>query len=421
MMSDALSDATIVGNQNRDATAGLTMAQVADFFETDSSEAPKTYVGYRYRLQCSGTRPNSAARDRDQLLRDAGMTVHAIQEQFRSLMAIHGRSKVVEKSGRVYLEEIKQVTSRLKKVGRRDELLGGVVERMHTLTVLALLSGNTHAPLTRIAKGRVLSSTRPRTNPHPLWEVFATSEPMIRERLEWASKHPDMARLWTMMQVESVLEGDFDSLLQYAGHAPDPVRWTRDTTGHDSSDEQLDFQILPPGTVLKDLAYRIARRSLVAAGAEVDLKRVGVLEKMQAFFGDEQCVFARGKSSGRGFSDSSGRNIDEDYIVLVMRHFDDAGAVVAQDALAISPIAGKHASFYVREAACHRSWREVFAHCKHDASALGARRLLFKQPHGTNPYDAMCEKVIALATCHPDDFRKPLQFLPDTKKYTLRT
>ncbi|AYE99308.1 hypothetical protein C0J29_30520 (plasmid) [Mycobacterium paragordonae] len=75
--------------------------------------------------------------------------------------------------------------------------------------------------------------------------------------------------------------------------------------------------------------------------------------------------------------------------------------------MAISPLAGRHATYVVRHECADADWKSIFAHPKFEARLLGARKLLFTTRAGpSDQYRAMRDKIINLLECHPREFRK---------------
>ena len=245
---------------------------------------------------------------------------------------------------------------------------------------------------------------------------------------EEALKNPTNARTHTLRQVRSAMDERFKVL--------SPVPSIEDAGG-DASDgfevgdeeilsglldypRELDFTVLKGDTDLRGLAEEIFHESSDMKKAEVDIGRVRVLEHMRQLHGTDKCYIVRGKKRERTFSDDTYGYIDEDYIVLVMQHRDEDGVVVSEDALAISPISQLHAAYYARQdALAGVSWRELFALSKSDARDLGVRKLKFVATCNLNPYDAVLEKLFALAVADPEDFDGELRYDKEKKEYHL--
>lgn len=173
----------------------------------------------------------------------------------------------------------------------------------------------------------------------------------------------------------------------------------------ESQKQVLDYTIFPPGTELREVAESIVEGSSEYTKAHIDLERLMVLERVRQIMGSDRCYLMRGKSTGKEMTDEDGGLISEDYIGLIIQHHDDFGNVVGEDCLAVSPIAGKHAGYVVRQDASEGiSWREILALSKQDAMAFNARRLRFDPVAGENKYDAYVRKVEALLKCDKSEF-----------------
>jgi len=196
--------------------------------------------------------------------------------------------------------------------------------------------------------------------------------------------------------------------------------------------QELDFTILPAGTDMVEFAREIVERLSNAEKAHVDLERIRVLEEVREIWGKHVSYFAHGKKTGKTMklekSDQaadtentdeskaekeSDMMVDEDYIVLVMQDMDSRGDIFGEHALAISPIAGKHAAYLTRHDVSAGTWREVLPLPKRIAQDVGARDLKFMPAAGHAPYDLMREKVRALLDCDADDFANTLRMRGD--------
>jgi hypothetical protein len=137
------------------------------------------------------------------------------------------------------------------------------------------------------------------------------------------------------------------------------------------------------------------RTSKLYSGHGVDEHRVTVLEDLQNHFGPDRCVWHKGSNSSSG--------IDNRYLVLAIKSANGSG----ENAVAISPLAGRHATYIVRRECAEADWKTLFAQPKFEARLRGARKLLFTTGIGhTDQYSAMREKIINLLECHPREFRQ---------------
>ncbi len=158
-------------------------------------------------------------------------------------------------------------------------------------------------------------------------------------------------------------------------------------TGH------LAFEILPQGEQLRAFLGEI-RTSKKYRGYTVDERRLTVLEELQKHFGAARCTWHRGVEAGGG--------IGSRYLVLAINTPGREG----QDAVAVSPLAGRHATYVVRRECAEEDWAVLFAHPKFEARLRGARKLLFtSRSDDGDPYQAMAAKVIKLLQCPAHEFR----------------
>lgn len=214
----------------------------------------------------------------------------------------------------------------------------------------------------------------------------------------------DLKRLY-----EKIDSGKFDNLMQ-ASHAEEELSVDTIDFFKQHSAQELSFTVLSPDTNLGEIAENIYHESSDSEKTYVDPKRVALLADIRELVGKERCYFARGKITGKTHLDINGQRINEDYIVLVMQHHDEFGEVIGEDALAISPIARKHAAYLARHDTSHGlTWRELFQLTKSDAQELGTRRLKFTTVQGEDIVDTMQEKIFSLLTCDPKDFSGDLR------------
>ena len=189
----------------------------------------------------------------------------------------------------------------------------------------------------------------------------------------------------------------------------------------ESQKQELNYTIFPAGTELKAIAEDIVEGSSEYTRASVDLRRLSVLEEVRQLVGPENCYLMRGQETGKEMDDGNGRLISEDYIGLIIQHHDADGTVTAEDCLAISPIAKKHAGYIVRqEASAGISWREVLSLPKQDAiDYFNARRLRFDPVTGEDKYEAYVKKVVTLLTCEPEKFTPDYRLRRKGEDYDL--
>lgn len=155
----------------------------------------------------------------------------------------------------------------------------------------------------------------------------------------------------------------------------------------------LAFEILPQGEQLRTFLGEI-RTSKKYRGYTVDERRLTVLEDLQNHFGAAHCTWHRGIEAGGG--------IGTRYLVLAINTPGREG----QDAVAVSPLAGRHATYVVRRDCAEADWEVLFAHPKFEARLRGARKLLFtSRSDNGDPYRVMLAKVIKLLECPAREFR----------------
>jgi hypothetical protein len=181
----------------------------------------------------------------------------------------------------------------------------------------------------------------------------------------------------------------------------------RDAGSPSSGIQDLLFEVLPRGEQLRTFLDGL-RSSGLYRGRRVDGNRLKVLDDLEEYFGADRCDVYRGSESSKG--------INNEYLVLAIRSASASG----EDAVAISPLAGEHATYVVRHECAEAHWQKIFANPKLEARLRGARRLVFKTPdRRTDPYTAMREKVIALLECHPHDFPKSFVFDHSSGDYRM--
>ena len=167
----------------------------------------------------------------------------------------------------------------------------------------------------------------------------------------------------------------------------------------------LPFTVLPEGEQLRRFLDGL-RSSGLYRGYQVDVHRLTVLEYLEEYFGADLCDWYEGSESSKG--------VNNQYLVL--RSAKGSG----ENAVAISPLAGQHATYVVRHECAEAHWATIFANPKLEARLRGARRLLFTTPDSrTDQYTAMREKVITLLECHRRDFHKRLVFDENSDHYRM--
>jgi hypothetical protein len=175
--------------------------------------------------------------------------------------------------------------------------------------------------------------------------------------------------------------GRYDFLRQFLNIEPSVVRGSRRAVG------TLPFALLPSGEKLQTFLNGI-RSSGRYRGSRVDDQRLIVLEKLEKHFGADRCQWHEGTQSSGG--------VNNQYLVLTIKP--NNSSVV--HAVAISPLAGMHATYVVRARYADADWSTIFTKSKTEAIALGARRFPFTNgDNGIDEYTAMRRKVIQFLEC----------------------
>ena len=226
--------------------------------------------------------------------------------------------------------------------------------------------------------------------------------------------NPNTVRRNTTKSLQYLFSNEVTSVLRHFGYIDDEEQDAIDHENDTYPAQELDFKILPAGTDLREFAETIVERLNDRDKAHVDLDRLNVLNATREYAGKDRCYFAHGKKTGSQMLDyETDTLIDEDYIVLVIQDLNETGETLCEHALAISPIAQKHAAYLTRNDVSAGSWREILSLPKQDARYFGARDLRFTGSSGRTPYAMMEEKIKALLECHSDDFQKKLRMRAD--------
>jgi hypothetical protein len=174
---------------------------------------------------------------------------------------------------------------------------------------------------------------------------------------------------------------------------------------------QLDWEVLPPGEI-----ETISREIVRQAQAEnytptIDLERLKVLDNIRTRWGAENTYYARGALSARRIIQDGAQSEADQYLMLILQEKDSGGSVVAEHAIAESPIAGPNALYVFRQDVSEGlKWQDVMSLPKNYARELGARNVKHSLSRGeTDLVGSMTEKVTALMTASPEEFRT-LQF-----------
>ncbi|MGW5148233.1 putative dsRNA-binding protein [Rhodococcus koreensis] len=213
------------------------------------------------------------------------------------------------------------------------------------------------------------------------------------------------ASLISRTQLASVHARRFDTVLaNQVPRRPDPT----------AKRARLTFEVLPGGTSRDFVTerQRAHERQHPRTLPTLDPRRTDILDELAGHYGPARCTFYRGFAT-QGQLYEIGENITEDYLILVI----DRGR--GEDAIAISPAAGRHATYLLRHDVTERPWNEVFAHPKLDAKDLGAKRLVFRDRFPLDQYLSMREKARALLDCRPQLFHGRLVYQPERFTYSV--
>jgi ribosomal protein S17E len=165
----------------------------------------------------------------------------------------------------------------------------------------------------------------------------------------------------------------------------------------------LDYTILPEGE-LRDFTNKLFEGLSDADKARIDLRRVEVLKSLREHFGADNCHYVRGKPRKTMNSDD-GEQVNEEYIGLVIKHYDENKTIIGENVIVVSPVENKHAGYIARyDYSTDIGWRIILASPKHTARKQGARPLKFTSVAGMDKYDAYVQKAITLLTCDPNEF-----------------
>jgi hypothetical protein len=140
--------------------------------------------------------------------------------------------------------------------------------------------------------------------------------------------------------------------------------------------------------------------------ATVDLRRLEILKQVREWWGVERSEYRRGvrKTRKHKAETEEGEEYFDEYIILVLKHLDDEGNVVREDAVADSPITGRNALYIQRQDVNDWKWDELLRYRKDDVKGMGARDIRHVAPTGTDMVEDMVNKVTLLLTCPEEEF-----------------
>jgi len=232
---------------------------------------------------------------------------------------------------------------------------------------------------------RMLTSTMVATDLEYVKHTVAANRFALLDFAEAISFHPTRAH-------------DFSTLL--------PLQLSR-VINLSSEPRDYDFEFLPKGTRLVDFAYEIveeANRKTENTRPTIDPHRLQILENIRQIIGEDRTEYARGVRKSRRIIRENDKEQPDEYIILVIQHLDEAGAVIREDAVAESPIAGDNALYIQRQDINGWDWRELLAAPKSDVLAMGARAVQHRVPKGTDLVTSMTQKTLRLLNASPDEF-----------------
>lgn len=257
------------------------------------------------------------------------------------------------------------------------------------------------ARLDFLRRAIVLTVTCP-SNDERLWDMLTDlhSRPLTGTVPELRRVNQRLADLTA--STERLLVSDGDALNQFIRRSRAELLALRDgrydflmpfreSEASRQTPAELAFELLPPGEQTQKFLDGI-RKSGRYLGHHIDERRLDVLELLQKHFTPARCRLHKGSMTSNG--------VDNRYLVLAIKSVRGE----SEDAVAISPLAGLHATYVVRRECADADWQVIFAGSKPDARRQGARRLLFVGNGHDDPYTAMRDKVVDLLECVRTDF-----------------
>ncbi|MBL8121171.1 hypothetical protein JNM87_00265 [Candidatus Saccharibacteria bacterium] len=176
--------------------------------------------------------------------------------------------------------------------------------------------------------------------------------------------------------------------------------------------QQLDWEVLPPGEV-RAIATEIVENAYKGkAIPSVDLERLNILKNIRERWGDaDDSYYARGVRKKRKLVTDveTGEKEADQYLILVLRERNELGEIIAEHAVAESPITKLNAMAVFRQDVSEGlTWKEVMSLPKSYAYALGARAVKHTVPRTNVPEnyltDSMTKKAMALLAAPKDVF-----------------
>jgi hypothetical protein len=176
---------------------------------------------------------------------------------------------------------------------------------------------------------------------------------------------------------------------------------------------ELDWTVLPDdeGELIKqakDIVEQVESRSeKTGRKADIDLDRLNILRNIREAWGKDRCYYARGTLGNKPKVNIAGKEYPDEYIVLVLQEISGGdGNVIAEHAIAESPVVGPNAMYVFRsDVSQGYNWRQVYSLPKRQARALGARRVKHTTSNDRSIVDELTDKVTSLLTATPDEFK----------------
>ncbi|QHN42945.1 hypothetical protein GII36_03710 [Candidatus Mycosynbacter amalyticus] len=178
--------------------------------------------------------------------------------------------------------------------------------------------------------------------------------------------------------------------------------------GHDSFEPaaELNWEVLPAGELERYAREIVGNAATKNMRPTIELERLKILDNVREMWGSENCYYAKGSLSGRKIISEDGRQEADQYLLLILQEKDTENNVVAEHAIAESPIAGPNALYVFRQDVSEGlDWREVMALPKKYARDLGARSLKHtKTGEGNVLIDTMSDRVMTLLAASKQEF-----------------
>jgi hypothetical protein len=248
-----------------------------------------------------------------------------------------------------------------------------------------------------------------------LADVFESDAPRFFSEYAKLSALRDLVTLTNLDKVGTTVTTFREEMLRYI----DEVIWNPDVTrglaiaynrpdilkDRDASQmNEIDWEILPPGKLAEHAKDIVDSYTSETKKPTIDLERLTILEEIRRWWGEDKSYYRKGIRKGRRVIREDGKEQPDEYILLILQHFDEDGNVTHEDAIAESPIAGPNALYIQRYDVNHWSWDELMQYPKGDVLAMGARAIKHETAEGHNIYQMMTEKVKSALGLSPENF-----------------